>query len=52
MATISRYCYFLEGRLLRRRRKRAVLSDGFDEEQTSVLLEPAKKSCSSPELSQ
>ena len=52
MATISRYCCFLEGGLLRGRRKRAALSDGFDEEQTSVLPEPAKKTCSSLEPSQ
>ncbi|KAI2697980.1 hypothetical protein CBS147354_9889 [Penicillium roqueforti] len=52
VATISRYCGFLEGGPLRGRRKRAVPSDGFDEEQTSVLPEPAKKSCSSPEPSQ
>ncbi|KAJ5458813.1 hypothetical protein N7530_010757 [Penicillium desertorum] len=36
--------------LLRRRRKRAIPSDGFDKEQTSVLPELAKKSYSSPEL--
>ncbi|CAG8337405.1 unnamed protein product, partial [Penicillium salamii] len=52
VATISRYCGFLEGGPLRGRRKRAAPSDGFDEEQTSVLPEPAKKSCSSPELPQ
>ncbi|OQD84172.1 hypothetical protein PENSOL_c132G06235 [Penicillium solitum] len=52
VATISRYCGFLEGGPLRGRRKRAAPSDGFDEEQTSVLPEPAKKSCSSPEPSQ
>ncbi|CAG8146657.1 unnamed protein product [Penicillium nalgiovense] len=52
VATISRYCGFLEGGPLRGRRKRAAPSDGFDEEQTNVLPEPAKKSCSSPEPSQ
>lgn len=52
MATISRYCCFLEGAPLRARRKRAAPCDGFDEKQTNVLPEPAKKSCSSPEPSQ
>ncbi|KAJ6020334.1 hypothetical protein N7499_003607 [Penicillium canescens] len=51
VATISRYCCFLEGGPLRGRRKRAAPSDGFDEEQTNVFPEPAKKSCSSPKPS-
>ena len=52
MATISRYSCFLEGGPLRGRRKRAALSDGFDKEEINVLLELAKKGCSSPEPSQ
>jgi predicted DNA-binding protein (UPF0278 family) len=49
VAAISQYCPILEGGPLRGRRKRAAPSDGFDEEQTNVLPEPAKNRCSSPE---
>lgn len=52
VAAISRYCCFLEGGPLRGRRKRAAPSDGFNEEQTDVLPNSAKKRCSPPKPSQ
>ncbi|BDD57414.1 hypothetical protein MAP00_002777 [Monascus purpureus] len=49
---ISQYCSLLEGGPLRGRPKRATLSDGFDEEQSAIVVRPAKIHCASPKPSQ
>ncbi|KAJ5819391.1 hypothetical protein N7474_004982 [Penicillium riverlandense] len=52
VAAISQYCPVLEGGPLRGRRKQAAPCDGFDEQQTTMTVQPTKIICSSPEPSQ
>jgi hypothetical protein len=48
VAAISQYYPLLEGTLLRRRRKWAALTNGFDKEKTKITLAPVKSRYSSP----
>lgn len=52
VAAISQYCPILEGGPLRGRRKRTAPSDGFDEEQKTIMVQSTKTDCASPEPSQ
>lgn len=52
VAAISQYCPVLEGGPLRGRRKRITPSDGFGEQQSAVVVRPAKIRCASPQPSQ
>jgi hypothetical protein len=48
IAAISQYYPILEGGLLRGRRKRVALTNGFDKEKTKITLALAKNRYSSP----